>query len=247
MTKVQYSFPGCISFLENTRKKFSLILVIVVVLESRTICFDFLSHWQTKWREILLANHRERQCKLSCSEITFVSHPDTASFGANKTYLPATYSLKIISLNVFIFVFVVNDRIFVCFFHCLTNKILAVIFFLSFLLRFHLLTSVDRWIYRRQRRRERTDETLESSYDEKQVGKMFFINNTVEPPLGVQPWGTGKWPLNRGSSLISIIFGGDIALFLIKHATGEALLVHNRSSPISDFIFLHCNLKMIPN
>ena len=68
------------------------------------------------------------------------------------------------------------------------------------MLRFHLLTSVDRWIYRRQRRRERADETLESSYDEKQVGKMFFINKTVESPLGVQPWGTGKWPLNRGSS-----------------------------------------------
>ena len=60
-------------------------------------------------------------------------------------------------------------------------------FFLSFLLRFHLLTSVDRRIYGRQRRRERADETLESSYDEKQVGKMFFINNTVESPLGVQP------------------------------------------------------------
>ena len=116
-----------------------------------------------------------------------MSHPETASFGANKTYLLATYSLKIISLNVFVFVFVVNDRIFVCFFHCLTNKILTVIFFLSFLLRFHLLTSVDRRIYGRQRRRERADETLESSYDEKQVGKMFFINNTVESPLGVQP------------------------------------------------------------
>ena len=88
---------------------------------------------------MLLANHRGRQCKLSCSEITFVSHPKTASFGANKTYLLATSSLKIISLNVVVFVFVVNDGIFVC-----VSLFDLQNFFLSFLLRFHLLTSVDR-------------------------------------------------------------------------------------------------------
>ena len=46
-----------------------------------------------------------------------MSHPETASFGANKTYLLATYSLKIISVNVVVFVtvFLVNDGIFVSF------------------------------------------------------------------------------------------------------------------------------------
>ena len=42
------------------------------------------------------------------------------------------------------------------------------------------------------------------------VGVKF---DTVEPLLSSHPRGTGKWPLNRGSSEISIMRGINVTLF----------------------------------
>ena len=78
--------------------------------------------------------------------------------------------------------------------------------------------------------------------------------NTVEPPLNSHPRGTcewllnGGWPLNRGLSKINIIISRNITLLRNKRTTGEALLVHKRSSaPISNSIFFHQILEMKPN
>ena len=59
---------------------------------------------------------------------------------------------------------------------------------------------------------------------------------TVEPPISDRPVGTGKWPLNRSCSWISIIFSRNITLqtdFTLKPTRGgssSADPLHNRPS-----------------